>query len=208
MYILFTLMHWLCLCIWRLMLDANGWPARGRRRSRRLLPCCRQVTGLRLHLDLQKIQQWELEFVTRCSHAGCLLLQGPAVLADGCLSGRTTADCRLPVHTLLTLVPQREAHRVWHVCYVDPPDRLHVNWSSGLLTLDKKKHILLLMWAGWNYNYSHSNQKSWRATWAWTRMTAITSFPLQGGKAVIPFLWNGWSCSDWFLIVRIFLTIH
>ncbi len=51
------------------------------------------ATGLRLHLDLQEIQQLEFEFVTRSSHG----LQRPShavltVVADGCLAGRTTTD--------------------------------------------------------------------------------------------------------------------
>jgi hypothetical protein len=62
-----------------------GWPA--------LVPSSlHAVTGLRLHLDLQEIQQLKLEFVTQHGHGHCRLLSGPAVLADGCLSGRTTTD--------------------------------------------------------------------------------------------------------------------
>jgi hypothetical protein len=63
------------------------------------------VTGLRLHLDLQKIQQLELEFISRLSQGHCWRLPGPAVL--GTASGRMPIgqdDCRLPVHTLLTRV--------------------------------------------------------------------------------------------------------
>ncbi len=54
--------------------------------------CHAAVTGLRLHLDLQRIQRRELELVTQHSHGHCQRRPGPAVLADGCLSGRKTAD--------------------------------------------------------------------------------------------------------------------
>jgi hypothetical protein len=47
------------------------------------------VNGLRLNLHFPEIQQRELEFVTLSRHGRRRL--GSALLADGCLSGRTTA---------------------------------------------------------------------------------------------------------------------
>ncbi len=92
MYIILTLLHWLCLCTWRLMLD-------GRRRSRCLLPCCHLPAPSLGSPENQAEENWI-----------CYLAQSLPAAAGLCsASGRMPVgkdDCRLPVHTLLTQVPQ------------------------------------------------------------------------------------------------------
>jgi hypothetical protein len=96
---------------------------------------CHAVTGLLLHLDLLEIQQQDLEFVSLSSHHDGLLGQGPALLADVCLSGRATAYY---LFIRCARVPQSKARsEVCNVCYVHPPDgrplaSLEILGSTGL----------------------------------------------------------------------------
>jgi hypothetical protein len=90
---------------------------------------CHAVTSMHLHLDLQEIQQLELGFMTWSIYGR--LQQGPAVLADGCLSRRTTADY-LCTRCTVTHEYLRAKHTV--TCAACVTCTL---WTAGYFAIDK-----------------------------------------------------------------------
>jgi hypothetical protein len=127
MYILLTLLHWLCLCTWRAVKADVGMPA--------LVPpppaYCHQPAPSLGSSENPAAGTWI-----------CYSTQSlPAAAAGTCCASWPMPvgkdDCKLPEHRLLTRVLQSEAHsEVCHVCYMHPPDgRPLGNWELVMVHL-------------------------------------------------------------------------